>query len=395
MKFLKKFNEATKYLKFAETQELITEYCEEFTRLGVIKGTWRINAEGLVDVDGSLDVRNLRYPNSQRLMSRLPFKFGYVTCDLHLIGTHLQTLEGCPQSIGGSLIISHTPITNLTHCPKRVGRDFILRNDEIESLEGGPQHVGGKIILQTKKLESFQFFPLEVGGDVEISAPLVETLSGLPENLDGDFIFQGINDSPNRGLLRNLHGSPQYIRGRFDVSLHQITSLEGGPVHVYDDYLCRHNKLTNLIGSPQETFGDFIVGDNPITSLEGAPKKVEGSFDVRSTEIETLEFAPIVSKTFSAPFCGKLYCPMGIRDSECGLWLDGTPLIRLLDLFGGASGYLRGQKKFRDSLDYNYITKKDGVWCLIRWKLIEALQELEVEYDDRDIENLFINYKLI
>jgi hypothetical protein len=396
MRYLKKFNEALAHLNFPTDYDHIADICRSYQESNVFKGDWEITEDGLVNVFGDVDIHTFRYPSSSRVMTRLPIRFGRVTGSF-TISSHpyINTLEGLPHTVDGNLVLSQLPITSLVGCPKHVGGDFISRAGRMESLIGAPEFVGGKIILDFNTFESsnLEGFPRIVGGDVKIEIKNLENLEGCCKHVKGDFHFEG--------FLKSLEGGPDRVEGDLWVIKSKLTSLVGGPTVVGGDYYVSENELKNLIGSPEKIFGTFKCSENPITSLEGGPEEVSKSFVCSETNIESLEFAPKRAEKIVARRCRYLYNPEGIRDFQGKLWIDDIPIDRIYHCFLWESD---PTKSFRDSLDYNYVVKKDGKWSIIKWKFLEALEEIGVSEKDFDEElselgstyhTLFLMYELI
>jgi hypothetical protein len=130
-----------------------------------VEGTYTINEDGSIDVNGSV------YINNNRDLIKIPFKFrnvsGYFICN----DDQLTSLEGTPNSVGG---------------------EFWCSNNQLTSLEGGPSNVGGKFYCYGNKLIS---------------------LEGAPSNVGGDFYCHGISNLPYSELFKivdNVSGNIYY-----------------------------------------------------------------------------------------------------------------------------------------------------------------------------------------
>lgn len=55
----------------------------------------------------------------------------------------LESMEGCPQKIGGSLYCKDSKLKTLKGCPERIEWNFDCSNNQLTSLEGCPKYVGG------------------------------------------------------------------------------------------------------------------------------------------------------------------------------------------------------------------------------------------------------------
>jgi hypothetical protein len=78
-----------KWIKTFESISEIERLCKEY---GI--ENWTINSEGLVDVDGDVNL-------SDRGLTKMPINFGRVGGDFYCGYNRLTTLEGAPREVGG------------------------------------------------------------------------------------------------------------------------------------------------------------------------------------------------------------------------------------------------------------------------------------------------------
>lgn len=115
-----------------------------------------------------------------------------------------------------------------------------------------------------------------------------------------------INISNNS--LKNLEGSPNYIKGNLDCSYNVLTSLKGRPISVKGDFNCKVNYLRTLEYSPMFIGGDFDCSNNSLNSLKGRPKEIKGSFicngnlKIRNLQEQIILFE-IVAKNYISDSC--------------------------------------------------------------------------------------------
>ena len=83
--------------------ELTEEQIEFLGRF--VEGTWVINSNGEVDVDGWVDVRNVN-------LTEIPVKFGNVSRYFSCFNTNLTTLKNAPKSIVGRFYCSNNNLTD-------------------------------------------------------------------------------------------------------------------------------------------------------------------------------------------------------------------------------------------------------------------------------------------
>ena len=102
--------------------ELSKEQIEFLDR--VVEGTWVINSNGEVDVDGDvfMDYRNL---------TEIPIKFGRVNGYFSCSENQLTTLKNSPTSVGEDFWCSYNNLTSLEGCPISVDDDFYFYDNPL------------------------------------------------------------------------------------------------------------------------------------------------------------------------------------------------------------------------------------------------------------------------
>ena len=103
-----------KFLKlFKQRAELgVAEICKKY-----YIGNWSINKDGLVDVDGNIDLSN-------KSLTKLPLRFGRVFGNFFCSNNKLTTLEGAPKLVQLDFKCVNNNLTTLKGAPKNVGRHF-------------------------------------------------------------------------------------------------------------------------------------------------------------------------------------------------------------------------------------------------------------------------------
>jgi hypothetical protein len=121
-----------------------------------VKGTWKMNEAGLVDVEGRVVI--------SKASTQIPIGFGHVSESFDCSDTNITSLAGAPQSVGGSFDCSDTRITSLAGAPQSVGGNFYCYNTKITSLEGAPRSVGRSFGCNSTNITSLAGAPQSVGG---------------------------------------------------------------------------------------------------------------------------------------------------------------------------------------------------------------------------------------
>jgi hypothetical protein len=102
------------------------------------RGTWSVNSEGLVDVQGSF------YCYSQGLEDFLGIRFGKVSGNFSCRSNQLRTLEGSPVEVGEDFSCSENQLRTLEGSPRVVGENFYCGRNPLISLEGAPEVIEEK-----------------------------------------------------------------------------------------------------------------------------------------------------------------------------------------------------------------------------------------------------------
>ena len=188
-----------KHLKIYEnyqTEEEVAKICKEY---GI--RNWSINSDGLVDVDGDVEL-------SSKSLNKLPLKFGKVGGNFWCDNNQLTTLEGSPETVGDDFWCGNNQLTTLEGSPETVGDDFWCQYNKLTTLEGAPKTVGGYFGCYNNKLITLEGGPKTVGGNFYCYNNRLTTLKGSPETVDGDF-------DCSHNQLTTLEGAP-YSVGSFD-----------------------------------------------------------------------------------------------------------------------------------------------------------------------------------
>lgn len=164
-----------------DLRQKITQWLERHS-----VANFTVNEDNTVNVAGDCRLTGLMF-------KRIPFKFGKVDGDFTLSGGHLETLEGCPTSVGGDVFIIHTVITSLVGLPNEIGGNCsVAHNKKVASLEGIPAKINGSFSAEgctsLVSLKGIHKILKEVDGDLDFSS------SGVKENVLGVLMIRGVTD---------------------------------------------------------------------------------------------------------------------------------------------------------------------------------------------------------
>jgi len=155
------------------TKEQIS-FLDEYT-----DGTWSINKEGFVDINGSFICIAANITDFKGI------QFGTIKGDFICARNKLTSLEGAPQEIGGHFNCSNNKLTSLKGAPKESTGAFICYNNKLTSLKGSPQEVGN-FDCHNNKLTSLEGAPQEVGHFICSRNKLI-SLKGAPQKINNVF----------------------------------------------------------------------------------------------------------------------------------------------------------------------------------------------------------------
>ena len=121
-----------------------------------VDGSIKIDpSTGVVDVDGSVDLRNQ--------ISLLPVKFGTVSGSFYCTYNQVTSLEGAPSHVSDYFDCTRNQLTSLEGAPDQVSGDFNCSHNQLTSLVGAPSHVSGNFYCFGNQFKSLEGAPDHVG----------------------------------------------------------------------------------------------------------------------------------------------------------------------------------------------------------------------------------------
>lgn len=189
-----------------------------------------------------------------------------------------------------------------------------------------------------------------------------KNLVGGPKQVSGDYYIM-------ESQITSLEGSPEIVGGNFDVRGAYIENLEGSPRTVGGAMRCSECLLTDLVGSPDSVDKFLLYNCVYLTSLEGFPKVVRrADIYLFNPKINIWDPTPLKNCEFE----------QFVVDGYGGL----SELVELFSPFEGKIKNLGGlllnpvTKKFKESLDYNYVRGGHPKPQINLFRLREAFNEL-------------------
>ena len=125
-------------------KDIIATYRKYFDGAGFVtsRNSLRVNP-----TTGKMTVLDNVYLWTSPPDRKLPVEFAKVNFSLQIQNRGLDSLEGCPTSVGQHFNCSQNRLTNLIGGPKAVGRDYLAYKNPLESLEGLATEIGGILML--------------------------------------------------------------------------------------------------------------------------------------------------------------------------------------------------------------------------------------------------------
>ena len=149
-----------------------------------INGTYTINDDGSIDVNGNVELNN-------KNLTKIPFKFRNVRGGFFCYNNKLTSLDGAPNNVGGYFYCHNNQLTSLKGAPNTVGGSFDCYNNQLTTLEGSPNTVGGGFYCNNNQLTSLEGVPNTVGGYFYCNNNQLTTLDGAPNTVGGSFYCYG------------------------------------------------------------------------------------------------------------------------------------------------------------------------------------------------------------
>jgi len=163
-----------------------------------IKGTYTINDDGSIDVDGSVELNN-------KNLTKIPFKCRNVSGDFYCHNNQLTSLESAPNTVGGSFYCFCNKLTSLDGAPNTVGDYFVCTNNQLTSLKGSPNNVGGSFYCYYNKLTTLDGVPNTIGGSFKCYSnpnPPYTELFKIIDNVKGDIYYSSITTPDDKDKIR-------------------------------------------------------------------------------------------------------------------------------------------------------------------------------------------------
>jgi len=171
-----------------------------------INGTYTINDDGSIDVDGNVNL-------SRKKLTKIPFNFSKVSGSFYCTNNQLTSLKGAPNTVGGYFSCSNNQLTTLEGAPNTVGDNFYCTNNQLTTLEGAPNTVGGDFCCTYNQLTTLDGAPNTVGGGFDCSDNQLTSLEGAPNNVGGYFYCYNNQNLPYSELFKivdNISGDIFY-----------------------------------------------------------------------------------------------------------------------------------------------------------------------------------------
>jgi hypothetical protein len=180
-----------------ESESFELSKAQRFCLNEITAGTWSINEQGLIDVEGYVGLQSKLFmfignqkfilPGSERMYD---LKFGKVSRDFFLKNLDLVSLQGSPYFVGKTFISDQNKsITSLDFSPLEVGSGFRCISCNLTSLANGPQKVGTDYVVYHNNLTDLQGAPISVPETFNCSYNPLTSLSGAPWEV-GSFICE-------------------------------------------------------------------------------------------------------------------------------------------------------------------------------------------------------------
>ncbi len=200
-------------------------------------GLYRLDKKLYVDHDRGKYIHDPENVTAEQLLKDLGLKYSkhgdelFVMGNIDIEGMHLKRLPDLSRVV--------------------LMGDFNCRDNLLETMEGAPRKITGSIYCDENRLRTLKGCPAEIGGSFHCGKNKLTTLEGGPSKMSGDY-----NCVLNN--LTSLQGAPEVISGAFLADNNPLETLVGGPREVLFHYRCTGTKLKDLEGAP-EKFSAFAT----------------------------------------------------------------------------------------------------------------------------------------
>lgn len=142
----------------------------------------------------------------------------------------------------GNLNLTDKRIFEFVDLPYEVTGDFTCNSNPLDSLEGCPQIIGGDFICNlNNNLITLEGGPIQVGGNYYAFGNSLKNLVGAPETIYGLF-------KCSYNHLESLEGAPKEINGLFDCT---------GNAKITKEMLQELRKTSRITGVIYSSLGEF------------------------------------------------------------------------------------------------------------------------------------------
>lgn len=245
MKHIKLYEELNNF-------ENIKHYCELYNITD-----YTINPDNSIDVNGDVNL------SINKGLLRIPLKFKNVYGNFECMDTSIETLEGCPEYVGGHFDIARNEnLKSLRYSPKKVKGYFDCQSCNLTSLRGCAIDVGDSFDCGfNENLKSLKYSPKYLGSDFECIECDLTSLEGIPNIINGD-LFINFNTS-----LKSLRHLPSKIYGDFEFTYCNIKNFKNTKSTIIGNLNGTNNDITTLDNFPTVE-GDIFL------SYESLPDKI-------------------------------------------------------------------------------------------------------------------------
>lgn len=233
MKFIKQELEVLGHTDLVEALNIVESKSND-EKLEEFKKELKDNGDGTYDVE----VGDIVIPKFAVKNGKLLIKFKKVSSSFYCSGLQLNSLEGCPEIVGGKFVCRNNNLYSLKYAPTTVGSHFVCDYNNIKSLKHSPVTVGGNFLCDDNILVDLEGAPKKTR-TFDCSNNNLVSLKGAPKHVDGYFDCRWNNLSSNK----SLDDIPKIINGNLYC---------GGNEYIHDEEYVRNIS---------DIRGNFICGN--------------------------------------------------------------------------------------------------------------------------------------
>jgi hypothetical protein len=184
---------------------------------------------GNIDIDECTKIESLE---------GLPDK---INGSLYIGNININSLLGCPSFIRDDLTCYSIPIVSLDYLPE-VGRDITFSYTKLHSLKGIQKIINGSLTLSENRIKSAEYFPKKIKGNLILFGNKLDSLSGITTDIGKKFLCLENKISKVEIMKYSIFSSATEYETNHDFDFNKFIRLsQKEKIKMYFDELLTHS----------------------------------------------------------------------------------------------------------------------------------------------------------